>query len=75
MTIGRPIANTQAYVLDEQIAAGGGGSEWRVVPGRRGIGERLSGASPELTAERFVPDPLQWRSRERGLYRTGDVVR
>ena len=71
-TIGRPIANTQVYVLDE------GGSrcrwEWR----ESCTSEEGSGAGylkrPELTAERFVPDPFSGGGGER-LYRTGDLVR
>src|SRR5262249_3865144 len=72
--IGRPIANT-AILL--RLARGG----VRVplgVPGARCIGgvslARGSLGRPELTAERFVPDP--WGGSPGGrLYRTGDLVR
>ena len=52
--IGRPIANTQVYVLDERLEMAPVG-----VPGEctwRWAGARLP-APTELTAERFVPDP------------------
>ena len=71
-TIGRPIANTRTYVLDEQ--------RMRVPPGA--IGELFiagSGVSrgylnrPEMTAERFVDLPMI--EPDGKLYRTGDLVR
>ena len=54
-------------------AAGSGGGVWGAV--HRG-GERRSGYldRPDLTAERFVPDPFSAEGGSR-LYRTGDVCR
>ncbi|HSF42757.1 MAG TPA: amino acid adenylation domain-containing protein, partial [Thermoanaerobaculia bacterium] len=60
--IGRPIANTSVYLIDGELYAGGDGLA-------RGYFNR-----PDLTAERFVPDPVSGRAGER-LYRTGDLAR
>jgi amino acid adenylation domain-containing protein len=73
VTIGKPIANTQAYVLDEEMRAVPIG-----VPGELWLGgEGLARGylrRPEMTAERFVPDPCSQRGGARA-YRTGDQVR
>nr|QMN69934.1 PsoC [Pseudomonas putida]QMN69953.1 PsoC [Pseudomonas putida] len=71
--IGRPIGNTQVYVLDA----------YRQLVPRGVIGELYIGGDgvavgyhnrPELTAERFIDDPFSQQPGAR-LYRTGDLVR
>ncbi|WP_051083724.1 non-ribosomal peptide synthetase [Thiomonas sp. FB-6] len=68
ISIGRPIDNTQVYVLDPQgqpCAVGVSGEIWI---GGAGVASGYF-ARPELTAERFVSDP--WSEGGR-MYRTGD---
>jgi amino acid adenylation domain-containing protein len=72
-TIGRPLANGHANVLDhwqQPAPVGAAGEVWLGGAGlARGYLHR-----PELTAERFVPDPFSGVPGGR-LYRTGDLAR
>jgi amino acid adenylation domain-containing protein len=71
--IGQPIANTQLYALD-------GGSELKPIGaagelciGGVGVGRGYLNR-PDLTAERFTPDPYGKQGGGR-IYRTGDLVK
>src|SRR6185295_3830335 len=70
--IGRPISDLRGYVLDQHMELLPIGVPGELYVGGGGVARGYLGR-PELTAQRFVPDPF---SGEQGaqLYRTGDLV-
>jgi len=73
VTIGRPIANTRVYIVDENGGTAPVGAHGELWIGGMGLARGYLNR-PELTAEKFAPEGLSGAGGER-VYRTGDVGR
>jgi amino acid adenylation domain-containing protein len=73
MPIGRPLINTQLYVLDQVLRPVPIGVTGELYVGGRGVGRGYLNDA-ERTAEVFIADPFSAEPGRR-LYRTGDLAR
>ncbi|MEM9921671.1 MAG: amino acid adenylation domain-containing protein, partial [Bacteroidota bacterium] len=71
--IGRPIANTQIYILDQHLQAVPAGISGELYVGGIGVTQGYLNR-PDLTEERFIPDPFSQAAGAK-LYKTGDLAR
>ncbi|MFD7080198.1 amino acid adenylation domain-containing protein [Streptomyces sp. NPDC059918] len=75
-SLGRPLLNTSAYVLDPRLSPVPIGAVGELYIGGAGVARGYAGR-PALTAERFLPDPFVVGEDAAGarMYATGDLVR
>jgi amino acid adenylation domain-containing protein len=73
LTIGRPLSNTNVYVLEHRLQLVPIGVEGEIYIAGQGL-SRCYLNRPDITAERFLPDPFGAQHGAR-MYRTGDIGR
>ncbi|MCW5317887.1 amino acid adenylation domain-containing protein [Nostoc sp. KVJ3] len=77
ISIGRPIANTQTYILDQNLQPVPVGVPGELHIGGAGLARGYLNR-PELTQEKFIPNPFynsKFKIQNSKLYKTGDLAR
>ena len=74
LPIGRPIANTQVVLLTDRLEPVPPGEQGELYLGGAGLARGYR-HRPELTAQRFIPNPFKGQVDSPRLYKTGDLAR
>ena len=74
LPIGRPIANTQIYVLDDRLQPVPPGIPGDLYIGGDGLARGYLNR-PDLTAQKFIPHPWPREGTGSRIYKTGDLAR
>lgn len=72
--IGRPISNTQVYILNEDLLPVPPGTVGELFAAGDGLARGYLNAI-EMTSQKFVPNPFAGRDDDARMYRTGDLAR
>ncbi len=73
VTIGRPIPNHTAYIVDDALTPVPPGTQGELLIGGPGVAQGYLNR-PELTAEKFIANPFATDGNDPRLYRSGDAV-
>ena len=73
VTIGKPIPNYTAYVVDDHLQPVAKGQQGELLIGGPGVAAGYLGR-PELTAQKFIHNPFNKNANDPILYRSGDAV-
>ncbi|MDY7019981.1 MAG: amino acid adenylation domain-containing protein [Cyanobacteriota bacterium] len=74
ISIGRPLANTQFYILDSHLQPVPTGVSGELYIAGLGLARGYLNR-PQMTAEKFIPNPFSRDKTQDRLYKTGDLVR
>jgi len=74
LPIGRPVAGTQAFIVDKNLRPVKDGCQGELCLAGPGLARGYRN-QPRLTAERFIPNPFHSAVYSPRLYKTGDLVR
>ncbi len=73
VTIGTPIPNYTAYVVNDALQPVAAGQQGELLIGGPGVAAGYLG-KPELTAQKFIANPFDKKAADKILYRSGDAV-